>query len=493
MHFPEIAKSGPSPEETMRPLKISIAGVRGVVGETFTPELAVSFAAAFGTYIAVEDRPKVVFLSRDTRPSGEMLAAAVRAGLTATGCEVIDLGVCPTPVMQWAVRQASEQCSEQGRPIACGGMAITAGHSAEEWNALKFIGSDGTYLSQYEGAELLDHFHHARPAWQDAYHLGSIRRDTEQARQRAILQHRQRLFQTLAVEAIRQRRFKVALDCCNGSCCLTSPDLLRQLNCEVVVINDEPDRPYPHPPEPNPQNMSQLRALVRASGADLGFAHDADGDRLGLVTNTGEPLLAQFTFCLAVQQVLAHQTGDCTVVTNLSTTRRIDDIARQYTASGAGRCRVERTRVGQSYILEAMRLYGGIVGGEGSGGVMFRDMHLVQDSMATMGHILQLLAEQEGSLNDLVAALPVYHWREESIPLPPPRLHAVLQQFRDLAAQEAEGARVDLTEGVRLDWEEGWLHVRASITEPILRLIAEATTAARAEDLLEWARRYIRT
>jgi len=180
-------------------------------------------------------------------------------------------------------------------------------------------------------------------------------------------------------------------------------------------------------------------------------------------------------------------------VTNLSTTRRIDDIARQYTASGAGRCRVERTRVGQSYILEAMRLYGGIVGGEGSGGVMFRDMHLVQDSMATMGHILQLLAEQEGSLNDLVAALPVYHWREESIPLPPPRLHAVLQQFRDLAAQEAEGARVDLTEGVRLDWEEGWLHVRASITEPILRLIAEATTAARAEDLLEWARRYIRT
>jgi phosphomannomutase len=265
------------------------------------------------------------------------------------------------------------------------------------------------------------------------------------------------------------------------------------LNCDVVLINDEPNRPYPHPPEPSPQNMSQLRALVRASGADLGFAHDADGDRLGIVTNTGEPLLAQFTFCLAAQQVLARQTGDCTVVTNLSTTRRIDDIARDYEASGAGRCQVQRTKVGQSYIMEAMQLYGGVVGGEGSGGVMFRDMHLVQDSMATMGHILQLLAERGEPIADLAAALPKYHWREESLPLPPSRLHAVLQDFRDWAVGAASDANVDLTEGVRLDWEDGWLHVRASITEPILRLIAEATTAERAEEFLELARRHIRT
>ena len=265
----------------MNSLKIGISGVRGVVGETFTPELAVGFAQAFGTYL---DAGRIL-VCRDTRSSGPMAHAAVVAGLLAAGCEVIDLGICPTPSLQLAVRWLEAE----------GGISITAGHNPEPWNALKFVRGDGLYLNAMQADELLDIFHQAefaKATW-ERIHSEVTRRD-------AVTHHLETLVRAFDVEAIRARRLTVAVDCCNSSCALLSPRWLERLGCDVLAVNDDPTAPFPHSPEPKPQSMAQLRAVVRAGRAEIGFAHDADGERLGIVTGEGETLAEEATLALAV-------------------------------------------------------------------------------------------------------------------------------------------------------------------------------------------------
>ncbi|MCA1818289.1 MAG: phosphoglucosamine mutase, partial [Acidobacteria bacterium] len=253
----------------MNSLKIGISGVRGVVGETFTPELVVGFAQAVGTYL---DSGRIL-VCRDTRSSAPMAHSAVVAGLLAAGCEVIDLGVCPTPSLQLAVAHFH----------ADGGVSITAGHNPEPWNALKFVRGDGLYLNAQQADELLDIYHQAefaKATWEDI--------QTKVEERDAIANHLEVLARAFDVGAIRARRLKVAVDCCNSSCALLAPRWLGALGCEVLAINDDPSAPFPHAPEPRRQTMAQLRAVVGAGHADVGFAHDADGERLGLVTEEGE-------------------------------------------------------------------------------------------------------------------------------------------------------------------------------------------------------------
>lgn len=446
----------------LRPLRISIAGIRGAAGTALTPELAVRLAAAFGSYLREPGRPPRVLLSRDTRPSGPMLAAAVRSALMATGCAVSDLGVCPTPVMQWTVRAEGFD----------GGIAITAGHGPEHWNALKFVGPDGVFLDGQQGSELLDHFHHNRPLWTDTDHLGRL--ESPEALDAALAAHREAVLRLVDAAAIRARRFRVAVDLANGACCRAAPALLEALGCEVLPINDEPEQPFPHPPEPTPQTMSQLRAVVRAGHADVGFCHDADGDRLGVVADGGQALPAVYTFALAAEAVLARTPG--VVVTNLSTSRLIDHIA------GAHGGRVERVRVGQSYIAEGVHIHGAVIGGEGSGGVMYPRLGLAQDCLASAAHVLDLLARDGRPVSAWAAAWPRFAWREHRLALTAGEGVQRLAALREWAEREVGDAALDVTEGVHLAWPEAWVHVRSSITEPLLRIVAEGDSDAAVDE-----------
>ena len=443
----------------MKPLKIGITGVRGVVGETFTPELAVGFSQAFGTYL----EGGRILVCRDTRPSGPMVQAAVTSGLLAAGCEVIDLDVCPTTSLQLAVSWLK----------ADGGIAITAGHNPSQWNALKFVRSDGLYLNSIQAEELLDIFHQG-----EFTKASSDEMKSSVEKQDAIEHHLERLRETFDVKRVAALNLKVAVDCCNGACSKLIPEWLREQGCEVLAINDDLNSPFPHRPEPKPETMAQLSAIVKAGDADIGFAHDADGERLGIVDERGEPLSEELTFALAARIRLAERPG--AVVTNVSTTSAIDQIATHYGGN------VIRTPVGQAYISEAMLEHGAVLGGEGSGGVSVPELHSTHDGAAAVALILQGLASSGKAVSELVQELPRLTMLKHNIAVEPNRLYSVLQNFR--VAMEEEQLNIDLTDGIKIVFPEGWIHVRASNTESMIRVITEAADPKSAENLLNRVR-----
>lgn len=443
----------------MKPLKIGITGVRGIVGETFTPEVAVGFAQAFGTYL---DGGRIL-ICRDTRLSGPMVRSAVVAGLLAAGCEVIDLGICPTPSLQLAVTWLK----------ADGGIAVTAGHNPSPWNALKFVRDDGLYLNALQAEELLDIFHQgefAKATW------NNIKPAVQY--QDSIEHHIESLRNAFDTDAIKARRLKVAVDCCNGACSQLIPRWLAELGCEILAINDDPHGTFPHRPEPTPETMAQLSAIVKAGHADIGFAHDADGERLGIVTELGRALSEESTFALAARLRLEQNAG--AIVTNISTTAAIEEIAARFGGT------VLRTQVGQTYISEAMLEHNAVLGGEGSGGVTVPQVHLTHDSAAAIGLILEGLARSDQRVSDIVEQLPGLVMLKHNLSVEPNRLYSLLQDFR--VAIEREQLACDLTDGIRVELPEGWIHVRASNTESMIRVIVEAEDGPTARRLVDWVR-----
>jgi phosphomannomutase len=441
----------------MKQLRVGMGGVRGIVGEALTPSIAVGFAQAFGTYVG----PGKVLVSRDTRRSGPMILHCVISGLLGTGCEVVDLGICPTAALQLAVRDSE----------AVGGIAVTAGHNDARWNALKFIRGDGIFLNPAEAEQVLDIYHQsdfAQATWSALRPVGS---DPEAAER-----YLQAILAQVDVELIRQARLRVAVDCVNGACAPHAPRLLAALGCEVMAINTEVDLPFPHPPEPSPRNLSQLAALVRASGADVGFAHDADGDRLGIVCEDSSAPGEEIALCLAEEMILAR--GDPgPVVTNLSSTMAVEAIADHYQR------RVIRTRVGQAYIAEAALNYAAAVAGEGSGGILLPKLNYANDSMAAMAHILELIARRRLPLSRLVREIvPSYHMVKLAIPCSLDAVFGVLERVRALPPPDWAIAE-NLDDGLKYIGPKQWVHVRASQTEPLIRVIAEAEERAVAEAL----------
>jgi phosphomannomutase len=448
-------------------LMVSVSGVRGRVGEELTPEIVAAYAAGFGAWARSRNgeagaRPRIV-VGRDSRVSGPMFHRAVVAALQSVGCDVIDVGLVPTPTIQLAVESLH----------AAGGLAITASHNPVEWNALKFIAPSGLFLSSEEGAAMRAASARGIPraAWDG---LGEVEHDNE-----AVARHIDRILSLPYVDAaaVRRRRVHVALDCVRGAGGVIMPELLERLGCRVSAINLETDGRFPHPPEPVAANLGTLEALVRASGADVGMAVDPDVDRLSLVDETGRAIGEEYTLALATSVVLRRQRGP--VVTNLSTSRLIDDVAVE-----AG-VPVLRTAVGEVNVAVRMRAEHAPVGGEGNGGVIVAALHLGRDAPAGAALILQLMADTgRASLSSLVARWPRYSIIKEKTRVP-----ARGMDFAYQALQRAyPDAQVDSQDGLRLAWPDSWLHVRPSGTEPIVRLIAEAPTESRARDLVARAR-----
>jgi len=444
----------------MSSLRITIGGLRGIVGESLTPDLIVNYAHAFGTYVGGGR----VLISRDTRPSGEMLRRCVIAGLQAAGCEVVDLGICPTAALQLAVRQSD----------AVGGMAITAGHNPIAWNALKTVRADGIFLNRAQAEELLDIYHQRefrKATWDQ---IKPVQKDRE-----AAARHLAAITEQIDVAAIRAANLCVAVDCVNGACSRYAPLLLGQLGCRFVEMNVNPELPFPHTPEPSVENLGQLIALVRASGADAGFCFDADGDRLGVVCENGFAPGEEMTICLATEMILSR--GDLgPVVTNLCTTQAVEDIAQAHNNRP-----VIRTGIGQAYISESALNNQACIGGEGSGGCLFPKINYANDSLATMAHVLQLMA-QRGKLSEIVASLPRYYIVKKALPCPPQYAYSALEELRAQGEPDwADPSRTDLSDGIKYHGDKRWIYVRVSATEPLIRVLAEAPVPSEAQTLAE--------
>ena len=356
---------------------------------------------------------------------------------------------------------------------ADGGISITAGHNPEPWNALKFVRGDGLYLNAQQADELLDIYHQAEFAKATWEHI-----HTKVEERDAIAHHLEVLARAFDVETIRARHLKVAVDCCNSSCALLAPRWLSALGCEVLAINDDPTAPFPHAPEPRRQTMAQLRAVVSAGHADIGFAHDADGERLGLVTETGEILSEEATLAVCAEIQLARAPG--TVVTNVSTSGAVDAVAARHGAT------VVRTPVGLAFVSEAMIESRAVIGGEGSGGVVVPRVQLTHDSAAAVGLILEHLALTGQRLSELAAGLPRLSMIKHNVAVEPNRIYSLMQRVYDELGRQ--GIEYDQTDGIKIAHADGWVHIRVSNTESMIRLIAESVEPARAQALLDAAR-----
>ena len=448
-----------------RDLMVSVSGFRGKVGSCLTPELIASLAASFGAFLESEGERAPVYLGRDSRTSGKMLSDAARAGLVSVGTAVVDLGIAPTPTILLAARDAG----------AAGALAVTASHNPEEWNALKFAGSDGTFLDLDQMGRFQRFLGEEGTIRADWDQLGSVRDDPD-----AVERHVQRILElpVLDVEGLQRRNFRVSLDCVRGAGGLIVPRLLEAIGCTVSGMDLEPDGRFPRDPEPTAANLLSLGTLVRESGSELGLAVDPDVDRLSLVDERGEPLGEDFTLALCTASVLRRRQGP--VVTNLSTSKVVEDVAL---ACGGS---LVRAPVGEVNVARRMVREGAVIGGEGNGGVILPDLHLTRDASLGCALILQHLLDEGASLREVADQWPSYAIVKEKVRFPRERITGVYGALLEALSPEADNTE----DGLRLDWSSRgeWLHVRASGTEPVVRLIAEARSAARARELVGQAR-----
>jgi phosphomannomutase len=459
-------------------LMVSVSGVRGLVGTDLTPEVVARWAAAFGTWAGdgkratgngKRARQTRIVLGRDARTSGPMFAGAATAGLQSVGCHVIDVGLVATPTVQLAV--------EYHR--AAGGIVLTASHNPIEWNALKFVGPDGIFLDSLAGTRVRELAAGAANSLQRASYnaIGGVEADSD-----AISRHLAAVLALRAVDvrAIKRRRFRVALDTVRGAGGAVMPELLKRLGCRVTAINLETDGLFPRPPEPVPENLKALGALVRRTKADVGIAVDPDVDRLAIVDEKGRPIGEDYTLAFAVRAVLGKRaTGHAKrVVCNLSTSLVVEDAAKDVGAE------LIRAPVGEAHVARKIIELNAAIGGEGNGGVMYPALHVGRDAPVAGALLLGLLARERVTVSELVARHPRYTIVKAKVARGP-RLEPVYDGLR----RRFTDAAVDTQDGLRLAWPGRWLHVRPSGTEPIIRLIAEAPSRADAERLIDEGRR----
>jgi phosphomannomutase len=437
-------------------LIVSVSGIRGIVGQSLSPDIACRFASALGTYL----QGGRVVLSRDGRPSGRMLRSAVTAGLSAVGCNVEDIGIAPTPTVGLAVRQLA----------TAGGIQITASHNSAPWNGLKMFGSDGAVLTAERGKQVQQLFENGPLKYAGWNAVGELRSPPD-----VMVEHARIVCDAVHAASIHASGFRALLDANGGAGGPLGTSLLRQLGCEVVELACEADGNFVHEPEPIPAHLADVGPQVERSGAAVGFVLDPDADRLALIDEMGNCVSEEITLALAVKHRLQEKRGP--VVVNMSTSRVIEDIARE-----AG-CEFIRTAVGEANVVAGIRAAGAVIGGEGNGGVIDPRIGWVRDPFIGMAMILNLMADSGRKLSELVASLPAYAMLKTKQTVPKDRLAAAL----DAVAKHWPDAKANRVDGLRLDWPDRWVHVRASNTEPAVRVIAESPSEAETRRLCEEA------
>lgn len=441
----------------------SVSGLRGIVGDGIDPASAAEFVAAY----AAGQRPGPIAVGNDGRPSAPVFVPAVLAAIAATGRDALDLGPVATPTL--------------GRYVAvnglAGGVMVSASHNPPEYNGLKFFQPGGFVLDADAGRAMLGRFEAREHAWVAYDKLGRARAVAD-----PFAEHIARILSLVDVDRIRAKKFRVLLDGCHGGGARAGGALLRALGAEAIVIGGEPDGLYDHVPEPTEANLKVTAALVPASGAAVGFVQDPDADRLALIDEGGRYIGEELTLALAALRRLDQETGP--VVLNLSTSRVTEDLAK------ARGCPVFRTPVGEAHVVARMRSEGAVLGGEGNGGVIDPRVGFVRDSLAGIALTLDLLAADAGGrpLSAIADALPKYEMVKRKFDWPAGA--AGLAGLWDRIVEASPGATVDRRDGLHLSWDRGWVQLRASNTEPIVRVIAEAadrkTADAMADELGRW-------
>jgi len=443
-------------------LIISISGMRGIVGENLTDSVAAEYGSAFGTFLkkirAGKKEKLSVCIGRDSRPSGPMLKSAVTAGLCAVGIDVINLGTVTTPGVGIMVRQ-----------LGCAGAAsITASHNPIQYNGIKLLLGDGIAPPPDAAEQIKRYFSDKDFAFVDSPHCGQVRSESQ-----TDVAHIAKVLAIVDEELIATKRFKVVLDSVNGAGGRVTKKLLARLGCEVTAINAEPTGLFAHRPEPTAKNLTGLCEVVRRKRAEVGFAQDPDADRLAVVDEAGTYIGEEYSLALAAKYIFSKKSGKA--ATNLSTSRMLDDIAEE-----AG-CEVIRTAVGEANVAAAMLEHNCIIGGEGNGGVIDLRVGPIRDSLVGIALILQLMAETGKSVGQLAGEIGGYYMSKDKFVADESQVRKLLNSAKKTFA----GAKLDTTDGCRFDFEDGWLHLRASNTEPVMRIIVEAKDRCAAQKYID--------
>ena len=441
---------------------ISVSGLRGVIGRELTPEVAIRFAVAFCNQLG----PGAVLLSRDGRTSGPFLSDAIASAIVACGRECCYLDVVATPTLGVAVQAFG----------ASGAIQVSASHNPLAYNGMKLFGPDGRVVPAEFGNRVLAAYRQLqqdpqKAPWAEIQHIGTrtLIDDPHQS-------HLDRVLATVDVQAIRRRKMRVLVDSNHGAGSILASRLLEALGCEFEVLGDRPDGQFSHPPEPILENLSAVGATVAQGAFAVGFCQDPDADRLAILDENGTYIGEEYTPVLCMMRALMDHRGP--LVTNCASSSMTEYLANKHNVA------FFRSKVGEANVVECMLEHQALYGGEGSGGPIDPRVVLVRDSMVGMAQVLDLMAATGKSISELVDALPRYAMIKDKMTLTKEKLDASIERLR--SGMNAD--TVTTLDGVRLDWADGWLLLRASNTEPLVRLIAEAPNRKAAEALIEQAK-----
>ena len=439
-------------------------GVRRTANDVLTPEFASRLAACYGTQIK-----GTVAVGGDTRTTTPMLMQAVIAGLLSSGCDVVDLGILPTPGVQYAVRKYYD-----------GGVMITASHNPPKYNGIKFLDKDGIGIPDEMDLAIEKLYFDGEPDRVEFSQIGQIYKNDK-----IIEEYIDEAVSKVDTEAIRKANLKVVVDCGSGAGCFTAPYLIRKLGCDVTSLNSQADGFFPgRDPEPIEENLQELISVVKELGADIGLAHDGDADRTICIDEKGNFVLGDKTFTLVEKQML-KENGGGTIVTTVATSQAIYDVAEEHNGE------VIATAVGDLLVARKLKDTDGLFGGEENGGLIFPDFVYGRDAVMTVAKILEIVAKEKRPLSELVAELPVYYASKMKIECPDDEKEFVMQSIAD-EIKTTTDFELDLTDGVKILKEDGWVIIRPSGTEPIFRCFAESDSQEKADEMTEWGLGLIR-
>ncbi len=438
----------------MSTLMVSVSGIRGIVGNGLEPQVIIKYSSAYADFIGTGK----VIVGRDARISGEMVKSLLIGTLLSKGLDVVDIGICPTPTVQYMVKILKAQ----------GGIAISASHNPNEWNALKLLNSTGQFMTPDENKIMLEKLEDSQKSYSSWEKLGKL-----ESYEEGLKRHMGDVInmQLIDAEKIRKKKFRVLVDCVNGAGVYVIPDLLRKFGCDTIEMNCEKTGIFPRLPEPLPENLTATMKAVKESKADLGIVVDPDVDRLVLITEDGQPFSEENTITQAVKFVLSKKEGN--VVVNLSTTRAVDDVAKEFGG------KVFRSPVGEANVILKMKETNAVIGGEGSGGVIFPALHYGRDALVGIALTLQHLTEKNQTLLQLKKSLPQYFIAKKKIDLGKISPDPIVNQIKEKYSKE----KVNTDDGLRIDFEDHWVHFRKSNTEPIIRIITESKNLEQSEKL----------
>ncbi len=435
---------------------ISVSGLRGIIGDSLTPAVASRYVAAFASTL----KPGPIVVSRDGRSSGPMLAQIVCGTLSACGRKVLYADVAATPTLGVLVRAH----------LAAGGVQISASHNPQQYNGLKLFNSDGRVLPAAAGAAVLEAYRDSTSTWAPTEQVVPQQQIGD-----TVSHHLRLIRETIDAETIAARKFRVLLDSNAGAGSLMGRRLLGDLGCELTLLGGQSNGRFEHPPEPTAENLAGVGQQVVSAGAQVGFCQDPDADRLAIIDEGGRYIGEEYTLALCLDHVLRDHKGP--IVTNCATSRMSEDLAAKYGVP------VHRSAVGEANVVDQMLDVGAIFGGEGNGGPIDPRVGLVRDSFVGMALVLDAMAKRRMRISELVGELPRYKIVKTTANLAQAKLPALI----DAVQSHFADAKPDRLDGLRLDWPDRWLIVRGSNTEPIVRIIAEAPTAATSEELARGA------